>query len=359
MVLRFISSGLLHLAEQAHRHQQIKLPYPASLQRGLDKLTILCWQKGAAPPSSVPGLLQWCRRPLASWPLDLSIETVGPSDTLLFDGQPTQVCQEWAVDAMDVEAEVLERQLLQEVLEVCRSANKPEAYVAFRRLLIEHPVLTALEWHTQTSAPVLSRVADQLRNAYAPAPPECIVDGQIHCCYACGNLLVRAVAGKLVCSDDRCARTKPTRTDRTFAERDGILWLTRELRTFIAAPGRAELRLADVLNKRGAAVELWPAFDAYDLAIRFADGEVWGVDVKDWANPFLLARRVQPIPRTPSWNQAFFVFPESRLKRPDYLRAFRNTCKILGGSPPTFALMERQFLARVERKMKSGRANAR
>jgi hypothetical protein len=49
----------------------------------------------------------------------------------------------------------------------------------------------------------------------------------------------------------------------------------------------------------------------------------------------------------PVWDQAFFVFPQERLRRSDYLRAFRNHSRALGGTPPVVALMERQFVAKV------------
>jgi hypothetical protein len=133
----------------------------------------------------------------------------------------------------------------------------------------------------------------------------------------------------------------------------GVLWIDRAIRTFIAAPGRAELRLAGRLQKLGLAVELWPSFDAYDLRVVFPDGSAWAVDVKDWANPFLLGRQVRAIPPTPSWDRAFFVFPQDRLRRPDYLRAFLHACRVLGGSPPIEALMERPFLACVKRRLGS------
>jgi hypothetical protein len=79
------------------------------------------------------------------------------------------------------------------------------------------------------------------------------------------------------------------------------------------------------LEALGLDVELWPAFDRYDLRIVFPNREVWAVDVKDWANPFLLARRVKPIPSDPPWTRAYFVFPdERRAQREDYLRAFNH-----------------------------------
>ena len=120
------------------------------------------------------------------------------------------------------------------------------------------------------------------------------------------------------------------------------------MRTFIAAPGRAELRLARLLRSRGLSVELWPSLDAYDLRIAFGNGRTWAVDVKDWTNPIRLARSVGRIPVTPTWDRGYFVFPRERVRRqPDYPRLFEANCDLLGGSPPVFARGEAAFLREV------------
>jgi hypothetical protein len=91
-------------------------------------------------------------------------------------------------------------------------------------------------------------------------------------------------------------------------------------------------------------------YDQYDLRVTFPDQKVWAVDVKDWANPFLLARNVRPIPQKPDWSKAFFVFPDERHhQRKDYLRAFRNNCSLLTND--VGALFERQLLREIDRRM--------
>jgi hypothetical protein len=353
IVLHLIASGLVEFSDGARDGRQVRLPYPASLQRGLDKLTILCLQQRSETPASIPDLADWCRRPIATWGVIVPDGLVGPGDTFVARGVPTQVCQEWAIASADVEAEISEQKVLDEVISACRSANAADAYVVFRQTLVERPVLTAIEWQILAARPEVSIVGDHLRTAYLPAPAECMVDGRFHTCAGCGNLLLRSGSESLVCLEDSCT-TKPPRIGRSLNRREGVLWLRRELRTFIAAPGRTEIRLRDELERRGLQVDLWPHFDAYDIRLRFPDGENWAVDVKDWVNPFLLARRVRPIPQTPQWTRAFFVFPQSRLRRRDYLRAFRHYCRCLGGQPPIAAFGERQFLARVDAQLKGG-----
>ena len=94
---------------------------------------------------------------------------------------------------------------------------------------------------------------------------------------------------------------------------------------YIGVPGLSELTLArDLAKIKGVETELWPEFDAYDVRVIFSGtGEAWAVDVKDFRNPARLAREVQPFRADPSWDQAFYAFPEHRRSRA-YLQTFRN-----------------------------------
>ena len=70
---------------------------------------------------------------------------------------------------------------------------------------------------------------------------------------------------------------------------------------------------------------MWPQFDAYDLRIPFPDGTVWAIDVKDWANPSLLAVRTRVLRAEPPHDRAFIVVPAYRFRvREDYAQAFRH-----------------------------------
>ena len=79
--------------------------------------------------------------------------------------------------------------------------------------------------------------------------------------------------------------------------------------------------------------------------------EVWAVDVKDWVSPYLLAKHVRPIPQAPAWDRAWFVFPQQRGRRQEYVRTFTYHASVLGGNPPTHAALERTFLQHVRRTL--------
>lgn len=357
VTFHLLATGLLSLARVFERGQALALPYPEQLQQGLNRLAASALRQGATPPQSVADFLEWCRRPLSQWPVQL-VEEDGATN--LLDGiLPTDFCENWACAASDVEADLSEQRLLWAVLDACRSAEAPGTYVAFRKLIIEHPVLSEWELQDWKNSLALELLAEHVEGAYEPAPAACITRGQtVSCCPTCGNLLLQSAAEEPVCEEERCRREamrgSQPRAPRELQAREGILWLKRGLRRFVAAPGRGELRLEAALRERGLEVELWPQFDAYDLRVRFPDGEAWAVDVKDWAVPRLLARRVSalpsPIPRTPPWTKAYFVFPEERRReRPGYMAAFKSHCTIL--STALGAAFEMDFLRDVDGKI--------
>jgi hypothetical protein len=263
------------------------------------------------------------------------------------------VCQEWAERAgANPEAERLENRLIGEVFNACRPDNQ-SAYVAFRRLLIEHPVLTALELHRACIEPALRNLVDQVRQAYQLVPPECVTEGDVRICRGCGNVLIRMTEGPPQCVEERCLQRGVHNVARTIPAHEEVYWLRMALRAFISAPGQAELRLARKLSRLHLKVELWPKLDTFDLYVCFPGGDCWAVDVKDWTNPVQLAYGVTPFSPTPEWTRAFFVFPNERARRrPDYLPLFEAHCRILGGAPPTSALMEDAFMASVHSKLK-------
>lgn len=346
LTLHLIASGLVQLAKTLETGSLLTLPYPDPLQRGLNRLAANCLRQKVSAPHSISDLFTWCHRPLLDWPLKFPNEAIGSADTLLHANLPTEICEEWAIPGSDIEAHLNEQTFFSSVYLTCRNANDEATYVAFRRLLIEQPVLTAFDLQKQKVT--LPLLADQLNHAYQPAPLAHLVDGVYHCCSRCNNLLLQTVKGKLICENERCqAKGRQPQAERTIAPEKEVLWLKRELRRFISAPGIAELQLAEKLEKKGLTVELWPAFDRYDLRVVFPNDEAWAIDVKDWANSFLLGRSVEPIPPDPPWSKAFFVFPNERgQQRSDYVRAFTSYCRHTQG------MLERTFMKRVSAKLK-------
>jgi len=163
IVLRLLASGLVELANRVETGQPVRLPYPVSLQRGLDRLSVMCLVAGKAPPRSIADLLRWCARPLEDWELQLRADGADGSVRLIVGGYPSRDCQEWVVVAADVEGEFREQQIVFDALDVCRAHNRPDVYVAFRELLITMPAMSELEFELPSSKAATALVATPIR----------------------------------------------------------------------------------------------------------------------------------------------------------------------------------------------------
>lgn len=324
LTLNLIATGLILLTQQVDQGQPI-YPYPEPLQRGLDRLTVAAMRRNLRPPQGIPELLEWSHRPLNTWPLQFPQNQIDGEDTLLIDYHPSSTCDGWACISPDVEAEITEQHLIQQVFKVCSQNNNTQAYVAFRTLLIKQPALSALDLQKNLIQPDLIALSKIVQECYQAAPPGWAKEGIFICCAHCSNLLHPLANGKYLCENEQCHYRKGSLLGKQLAAQENPLWLNRGLRRFVAAPGLTELRLAERLRKLGIPVELWPALDRYDLRVTLPNKQVWAIDVKDWHNPFLLARKLDIIPTDPAWDKAFIVVPDYRLKqRSDYLRALET-----------------------------------
>jgi len=358
--LRLIATGIVTLHDRLQKQHSITLPYPVSLQRGLDQLAALCILNGSRPMLGVVELLELCHRPLGDWPVPLPFDgvTLGQGDRLLDGPFPTQACLALAVIGRNPELELKENQIIGSALRVCRADSSPQMYADFRRLLVSFPAATTADLRRYVREHRLEALSAEISEAYELAPPECFADGangrRVVACRGCGNLLVRTRGTELRCEDERCRETGRSGQGREFDVRtDQPLRLIRPLRIYVHAPGRAELRLFDALTRlSGLEVELWPSFDAYDLRLVFPGGDVWAVDVKDYWDPIDLANRITDFSRVPPWSRAYFVFPsEHAQRRSDYLTAFVNACAFLRANPDVEAAMERTFLRSVRSRL--------
>ena len=359
LVLHLIATGVIQLAERVARGTPMNSQYPLPLQIGLNRLNVIRYQHNLPLIRSIPDLLSWCRRTFKEWPLDITSVQLDPNETLLDNQFPTGVCESLACATGDVEADLSERRFMSSVFSTCQAANAPATYVTFRRLLIEHPVLTEFELLQQRNDhPELNLLTDHLKVAYEDAPLDYMLRGLFYCCPTCGNLQQPTVSmDRLLCEEERCRRKPATYPSRAIPAREHVLWLKRGLRRFVTLPGLTEIRLEQRLLKLKLKVKLWPNFDSYDLYVEFPDGKAWAVDVKDWANPFLLALHAKNIPLNPPLEMGYFVFPDERSRQSDYVRAFRYACNsrkstgkvVIGGRIQ--AKFEKHFLADVRKRL--------
>jgi hypothetical protein len=361
LILHFIATGIIKRANRIEGGEEANGDYEVPLQLGLDRLNVLRYTQNLPLVKSVPDLLSWCQKPLDEWlPGDLTVFDIDSADQLLNEAFPSELCQQLACMVGDIEAELSEKRFIEQVFAICEGASDSQAYSDLRRLLITTPVMTALELlQCCKLQPSLEILRELLPEAYEHAPLDYMVNGKFYCCPTCHNLMQpNYEQTRFACENDRCRRLAvKKRQGRVLDAQDQIYWLKRGQRRFIAQPGLAELRLEERLLKMGAKVEMWPEFDSFDLLVKLPR-KVIAVDVKDWVNPFLLARKVQEkdFPTFPAWDEAYYVFPKERKKeQPDYVRAFSNTCNSLNSRVKiggiTKAAFENDFLKIVRKEL--------
>jgi hypothetical protein len=338
MLLRDIATCVLSLAA-VEGLGSFTLPYPHAAQRALDSLVLQCLWNGARPPAGVPEMVHWARfRPLRSWPLDgLPVGLFEGEDRLIdkVSGQPTQLCHELAVRGHgDSTGRQYDQLVIGEAFRACRDVSSPESYTAFRRLLVERPVLTAGEWTDVSTDLFLDPVRHVIEEIYAPVPPHFHRNGALLCCHRCLVLLHPVGDTAWWCERDQCRSrgTTPHGRKLVTSEVGESRQLREPLRRFVTGPGRAEIAVERVLRALGLAVEMWPGYDAYDLRITFPDGHVWAVDVKDWAHPAFLGRAAAPVRAEPPYDEACWVVPRFRARaRRDYLAVYTEERTVRAG----------------------------
>lgn len=328
VLLRSLATALVEL-EKVEDLDTFTMPYPDEAQRVLNRTVLMCLRRGALPPRSLPELIGWATAPVVDWPLRLPPGEVGPDDRLLDDrsARPTELCHEWAERARDVAVEHRDRQVIRRAMEIFRGIGEPDGYSAFRQLLVDRPVLTEQEALGIVNDLVLDPARELIQEIYHPVTPAYLSDGVYATCDRCLTLLTPLDDGEWWCERDQCRRIGPPPVGRRLRLEDigEPLQLERPLRQFVTSPGRAEVGLARKLIALGLTVELWPGFDNYDLCVTFPRGQVWAVDVKDWAHPGLLGRTARPIRPEPPYDEAFWVVPRHRVKlRPGYIATFER-----------------------------------
>ncbi|MBF6263590.1 hypothetical protein IU443_21985 [Nocardia farcinica] len=360
-MIQLLASGIAAAHAEISSGAALKVPYPPALQRALDQLTLRCVLVGERTepaeqpswlPAGVPELLRWCERPLDQWPVPLGGSDAA-GEVLLDLGAPTRMCHEWALPIPDVEGEAFENAIIADVRAKCQAAGRQDSYVAFRQLVISTPVLTELDLQEKLMTSELQIVAQSVQQCYPPVPAECRFGDRVLQCADCDNLLVR-FREEMWCVNDRCTRQSTAREGGSLPLSQGVRWLAAPIRTFVAAPGRAELRLARELSRLGVDVELWPQYDTYDLRIVFPDQQVWAVDVKDWSNPVRLAKRLRAIPSDPEWHEAYYVpAREAVAATAGYLKTLRERSRAALRGTRVGILSEQGLLNKVKGRLET------
>ncbi|GAB3464448.1 hypothetical protein GCM10027321_28320 [Massilia terrae] len=259
-------------------------------------LAALFLQEGQDNPlGSVHQLLALSRSPLTSATFGLAVfdyRDFPYAGLLLLDPDrriPTLDCAELARQSSS-ELDLRE----QLAFDALRSASEQlvgrqdEAYADLRLWITEHPVTTTAQLRDFVRETNLQAALGFLLSCYEPVGPRHLIHGQLHLCSACGVPMRRSpsVESLVACTIVQCSRfDKPVESiahptgPETLIARPHVL-------LYWVAPGLDEVALYRKAQKFGLSPRPYPDRDACDISL---DGGAVGVDVKSYANPFVLA----------------------------------------------------------------------
>lgn len=324
--LEQISAGLIRVKAK----QKPLYPYPPDLQMGYDKVVLAFLMSGKPDlaPASVPEFYELCEQPLSEWGVEIDDE-IDSDESLLFFNEPTELAIELAEAFGGSVLSQEQGKIAAKLLQHCHSHPQGvQIYTNFRRFIVEHPVLSNQEFvEAKGNFGLGVGLSELLDECYEPIPRCYELEENFYACPYC-YALAGIDAQKQVIANSSCNRCPPgRRLKRKIKLPDNCLKLKRSIERFWFYPGRAEIQLYQKLVDIGLDVKLYPECDSYDIKIKFNDGEVWALDLKDYSNPYLLVRNLgdEPIPSEPEWNVAYIVIPAERKKdRPAYLKELKS-----------------------------------
>ena len=216
------------------------------------------------------------------------------------------------------------------------------SYVRLRSYIIKHPVISAEEWQR-----VMNEAADNpsyreaFRFAYEKVEEDCCR------CPVCGWTMVKK-GNQYYCPFDGIQT--PAKTSYLYAERS-FFRLKRGVMRYIAIPGRDELDVVALCEKKGLSWALWPEMDRYDVEIRFPDGAVWEIDVKAYRNALFLKNQIEEDGGFPdgSYEKGYFVIPSRlTLGKKNYMRVINRVLHQDNVECISFNSLRRKIAERLE-----------
>lgn len=350
--------------------QDAKYPYPDLFRHACNTLALKI--TAISYPRTLEGLLALLAKPVGTWyPLSLPQE-FDPDYGLTYDRGLSEEASQYLYDQLLERAQLpefasakvkqiaLENFQFLKLLEQLQEANDSDTdiaqreYVLLRRFLIENPYTT-----TEQLRKAFSRTHYISEIEVGELYLDCKSNEPCWCCDRCGPLSEKY--GKLrgikpsICSDHR----KNLSYVHRISWKQGLRQIKPGIHWRVCLPGIPEIRLFRVLEKLHQEypsdlcdVSLWPGIDRYDLQLRFGDGSVWAVDIKDYRNPYNLAPNLTQIfgEGDLRYDESFYVIPNRRLhQREDYIEILREEAKNLPES--TQLLSDVAFEERVVAKI--------
>jgi len=312
--------GLLDVQDELDRHGSIRRGYPETLRRAFDLAAALNAAEGSENwPVELGQLVARAGQPFYKWLPDLSWDPGGEFTAvrLVENGAVSAECFELAAKGRDPEAELNENSGYERLRSIALSrADGEDFYRAWRRLIIERPVIQDLRQALDGNRVLLDRDAPDLLGRFYQAVPESLaVSGTLRICKISGTILrpldVGGTTYETDCRDPKAVKLALSGEHNVIEFTRGTRQLIRPFRLFWCLPGKAELELALKLAKAGWSCRLWPELDRLDLVAKSRDGRrKIAVDVKDYLSPTALANRFEGFKEFSRDHECFLVVPD-------------------------------------------------
>lgn len=313
--LRYLATGL---AEWEKRELSEREHIPKALRIGMSRMYLTSLLQGDEQvPSNLPEFFEWAKNPVVEWKPAAEIKYLSPDVTLIEDGAISNFAEQWQVTGDDIEKQVQEK-ILQDVLEHCRGYQLEDAYRAFRKLIIERPVLPYSEYRRLLSSSQFRPLRDFLLQTYIDLV-DLAEENSYHFCPRCKYVMHRRQAQTYSCRNGTCEQLcaqlhLPPSPPIPKQEAETWKAVTPGVYRYGTIPGLWEIQLAETLTKLGIRVTLWPEIDEFDLLVEFSKKIRWAIDVKDWS--YLDEERLQKtrekLQRRSEFTEIFIVFPDER-----------------------------------------------
>jgi len=309
---RYVATGL---GEWEKLDPQKRSHIPQALRIGMSRMYLTSLlQQDKQVPSGLPEFFEWAKHPVVEWKLATEMKYLSEEVSFIEDGLLSDFATQWQVEGFDIEQQVQE-QIIQDVLQNCRGKQLEEEYRAYRKLIIEHPVLSYPEYRRLlSSSSPLKPLQDFLLKTYVDLV-DLFEEKAYHFCPRCKYVMRSRPDGSYSCRNLNCERLTaklklppipPISKDKALTYKA----ITPGVHRYGTIPGIWEIKLAETLTKKGIRVTLWPQIDEFDLLVEFGRKVRWAIDVKDWS--YLHEERLQSVQYRLDATETFVVFPDEQ-----------------------------------------------
>lgn len=329
----FLLAGLIAFAEGGWKY-----PYPTTLSRARGLLYGAAIERGQWKFEAMSDFIKLTQTPVhVWWPYVDFPDGINPEAVLIdADFQIPAYLEELLLDLDDLSHNqkfnatelklVLDNRKLREALQQARERpDMEDAYVIFRRYLIEHPWLDA---SSGVDVPREARqLMGQITDYYETPSINMLHDGKYWLCPRCNGILVWAGNRPQCATAGLCERLVDLSQATSMI--GDIRTLKMTFRKRVQLPGLPEVQLYEQLSKLpDMEVKLWPHADLYDLSVEKKGKFSWAIDVKDYASEFALGALLQKTGHQHFKGAEFFyAIPDHREQmNRGYLHRLRKLC---------------------------------